>query len=212
MFVQLLDTLFPRRSLQGEEGADATEYELSVLRACPIVLRRQALRSAGIRSLDRVVAAHDYRACPMLRTAIHRLKYRRSRALSRALGSVLLQAMPVVSSDVVLCPVPLHWRRYCVRGFNQSAVLAEALHEQSGYACTALLRRTRHTGQQAGRSGADRRLAMQSAFAMRSHAVIPSHVILIDDVYTTGSTLDACAAALRASGVKRVEALVLAKG
>ncbi len=213
MFDRLLDLLFPRVSLKGDEGMHMTEEEFGALVAFPVRTGTEELRAAGLRFLDGIVAASSYEASPLLRAAVHRLKYGRQRSYARELGAILLEASDriVMTGEMVLCPVPLHWTRTFERGFNQSALLAEIISEERHWPVAHLLRRTRSTGHQAHRSHEERHSAMRDAFAITTLSV-PEHVVLIDDIATTGSTLDACAEVLKMAGVEYVEALVIAKG
>ncbi len=213
MFERFLDFLFPRLSLGGEEGMHMTEEEFGALITFPVRIETAELRAAGILYLDRIVAASSYESSPLLRFAVHRLKYGRQRSYAKELGTVIVEASEILSfsEDSVLCPVPLHWMRQCARGFNQSALLAEMVAEERGWPCVSLLKRVRATGHQAHRSHAERHRALSNAFHLKE-LFAPPHVVLIDDVATTGSTLDACAQVLKEAGVERVEALVIAKG
>ncbi|MDD5751529.1 MAG: hypothetical protein PHS73_03345 [Candidatus Peribacteraceae bacterium] len=206
MFATLLDLLFPRRSLTGSEGAWITEEELCLLVAAPVIEERGVLRRRGLHSLDRLVAASTYRRCPLLKKAIHTFKYRRIPALAGALAGLLPHDLP---SDVVLCPVPLHWTRRFARGFNQSALLAAELGRERGCTVCDLLTRVRATGSQAKRHRVERLTALEHAF----RCIVsdpPVSVVLVDDLSTTGATLDECARALKTAGVQHVEGWVIA--
>ncbi|WP_339948312.1 ComF family protein [uncultured Albimonas sp.] len=115
----------------------------------------------------------------------------------------------------VIAPVPLHWRRLLRRRFNQSAELARRVSMRTGVPCCAdLLARTRATPMQRGLSREARAANQAGAFAVparRRARVEGTAVLLIDDVYASGATLSACAAALRAAGARRVDALCLAR-
>jgi predicted amidophosphoribosyltransferase len=114
-------------------------------------------------------------------------------------------------------PVPLHWRRRYARGFNQAGDLAMGL----GPPVLCALRRVRATSPQFGLSAARRRRNLRGAFApprqgfLRPRRYDPrlrgACVVLVDDVSTTGATLDACAEALRAGGAREVRALTAAR-
>ncbi len=120
----------------------------------------------------------------------------------------------LADSDIVI-PVPLHRKRLWQRRFNQSSVLAQAVARQSGLACLpAGLIRTRHTQPQKGLSKSARQTNVASAFAVNPrHAqrIAGQRVILIDDVFTSGATLNACARVLIAAGTAQVHVLTLAR-
>jgi ComF family protein len=113
------------------------------------------------------------------------------------------------SREIVLCPVPLHWIRLFQRGFNQSELLAHVVARERGLTVLPLLKRTRWTGSQMKRHRADRLTALDRAFHCTvDHA--PRHVVLIDDLSTTGTTLAECAKALKQAGAEYVEGWVIA--
>lgn len=115
----------------------------------------------------------------------------------------------------LIAPVPLHWRRLLTRRFNQSAELARRIAVQSGKPCCGdLLRRTRATPMQRGLTREERAANQAGAFVVppsRRGRVAGARVLLVDDVYASGATLTACAAALREAGAAGVEALCLAR-
>jgi ComF family protein len=115
----------------------------------------------------------------------------------------------------VLVPVPLHYTRLVMRGFNQSGWLAQAVAAETGrqVAVDALVR-TRRTPSQAGLAGRARRRNVSGAFKVRKAgwaAVEGKRVLLVDDVLTTGATLSACTRALKQAGARHVDVLVLAR-
>jgi ComF family protein len=108
-----------------------------------------------------------------------------------------------------LVPVPLHSRRLRRRGYNQAALIADALARRTGLEVTDCLRRAGSAAAQVGRDRRERRLGPAGSIGLRAPA--PTHVVLVDDVATTGATLAACAAVLRAAGSLDVAALVFAR-
>ena len=129
------------------------------------------------------------------------------RFLGRHLGSVLLRGT-FADVDAVL-PVPLHWTRRLLRGYNQAQIIALAVAEVMGTVCrTDILRRRRRTQSQARLKVSEKAANVRGAFevsdkALQSFAAscgrAPRHILLVDDVFTTGSTLTECHRALRAA-------------
>ncbi|GCE13246.1 hypothetical protein KTT_31050 [Tengunoibacter tsumagoiensis] len=150
-----------------------------------------------------------------MRRCIHALKYNRQRSLSQPLGHLLYQTYQqrCIQADILI-PVPLYPQREKQRGYNQALLLAEycALFLQLPLQ-PQLLRRIRPTEAQVNLSGAERRVNVQGAFQASADAsahLLGKRVLLIDDVCTTGATLEACAKPLWLSGALEVNALVLA--
>jgi ComF family protein len=113
----------------------------------------------------------------------------------------------------VLIPVPLHWRRGWSRRYNQSGALARIIARHAGVPVAAdALRRVRPTQQQVGLSRTDRARNVQGAFkADRTGHIHGRRVVLIDDVLTSGATVDACARALLRAKASQVDVLVFAR-
>lgn len=213
MLSALLDILAPPRSLTDRPGAWVTAEERAVLRAShPVFLAHHRLVQMGAPALDGLAAAGTYGGSVLLRVAIRRYKYHNVRVLSDELGAMSAGASHLLPplDDVVLCPVPLHWSRRFERGWNQAQVLASAVADARGWPVAPLIGRARSTGAQAKRSHKVRRDAVRDAFIARLSP--PRFVILVDDVCTTGATLDACASVLKAAGAQKVYGLVVALG
>lgn len=148
-----------------------------------------------------------------LRKAIHGLKYRNMRALAAPLGEMLTDYWRenVPAADV-LVPVPLHVRRLRERGYNQSELLAVCIGQSLGVPVVCdVLRRSRYTLAQTRLSGAERRKNVAGAFVCAGRGLRGKRVVLVDDVCTTGSTLEACSIALKAGGARSVWALTVAR-
>lgn len=148
-----------------------------------------------------------------LREAIHEFKYNGTPALAAPLSRYLVLAWRRVSWPIdLIIPVPLHTRRRRERGYNQSEFLAIELARVIGLRInTSVLRRTRHTEQQAHLDAETRQQNVADAFAAAPGLVEGKRVLLVDDVLTTGSTLRACAVTLLQSGAADVSAMTLAR-
>ncbi|HWL53728.1 MAG TPA: ComF family protein [Chthoniobacteraceae bacterium] len=166
------------------------------------------------RVFDFAVAAR--RSQGVVRECIHRFKYDNhfhlrlplARWLAETLGDRRLTGTPWKA----LVPVPLHPLRERERGFNQSAILAGLLAQESGLPVAALLRRTRFTRSQTRLGKVDRSENLRNAFELRqSRDVRHHHFLLIDDVLTTGTTVNACARVLKRAGAASVGVLTVAR-
>lgn len=151
-----------------------------------------------------------------LRTCIHRFKYGGNARLSQPLGQFLAQAHRVygLRSDVIV-PVPLHSERQRQRGYNQAHLLAESCSRELQIPLQTLLTRIRNTPAQTRLAADERRQNVAGAFRCSAgdgpEAITGRRILLIDDVCTTGATLEACAAPLFAAGARTVWGLVLAR-
>ncbi|MGI8609533.1 MAG: ComF family protein [Candidatus Dormibacteria bacterium] len=145
-----------------------------------------------------------------LREAIHRLKYGDRPQLAEHVVAMTLLEHRVGPGTLV--PVPLHRARLRRRGYNQAELLVRAMAGRTGAAWVDGLERVGRQAPQVGRGGPARRAAMSGAFRWRAGEACPAAVVIVDDVLTTGTTLLECALAVRAAGVKRVEALAIALG
>jgi ComF family protein len=148
--------------------------------------------------------------------AIVRLKSGRRSEIARPLGDLLWQAVAPRKEDLgsaVAVPVPLHPSRLAERGFNQSTLLAARLARRLGVPLwPSALSRTRDTPPQATLARGARLANVADAFVARQpEHVSGRNVLLVDDVWTTGATLEACESALLAAGATRVAWAVVAR-
>lgn len=161
-----------------------------------------------------------------MRDAIHALKYGRLHPAARRLGWMLAEAIEKLKSqapaEMLVVPVPLHRSKYALRGFNQSLLLArEALRflgkrrpraEWRLTLAPGTLVRVRSTASQAGLTARGRRRNLRAAFAVPDAAAVAGqHVLLVDDIMTTGATARAAAQALVRAGAESVWVATLAR-
>lgn len=204
-----------RGCLAAPEPLDA-EYFCSCCRApfvSPHPLDEQGRCALCRRGLTGFDAAYAYGAYEgRLRQLIHLFKYDGIRTLAGPLAELLLAALPRQERFDAIVPMPLHWRKRWQRGFNQAKLLAEALSRRTGIPVLEAVRRRRATPPQAGLSNAERRRNVAGAFEVRRRARVEGRrLLLVDDVFTTGATAGACAAALKRAGAERVSVLALAR-
>jgi ComF family protein len=160
------------------------------------------------RPIDRARAIGAYDGA--LRSIVHALKYDGRRSLARPLAALMkTRGSDTLTGADFVVPVPLHPSRRRERGFNQ----AEDLARHIGLPVIPALRRVRRTSSQAELPAAQRHGNVKDAFAVQcpAPALERKIVVLIDDVSTTGATLDACAKALKDGGVREVRALTAAR-
>ena len=178
----------------------------------PDMLSMEAIASPPAYQRARAAVRYD----DVARTLVHALKYQDRTDLAPAMGRWMARAGgELLTGADMLVPVPLHWRRAWRRRYNQSGALARIIERQSGVKVRGeVLRRVRATEQQIGLSRAQRATNVQGAFqvsADRQAEVQGRRIILIDDVLTSGATLDACARALLRAKAAQVDVLVFAR-
>jgi ComF family protein len=153
---------------------------------------------------------------PAVRSLVHNLKYNRVRPAGVALARLLADTMEFYGvrppPDAVLIPVPLAPARRRTRGFNQSELIAESLGRRTGLGIDAsLLRKIKNTRPQMELPRAERLRNVAGAFAVPDAAPVRGRTcVLVDDVKTTGATIEAAARALRGAGAKKIWALTVA--
>jgi ComF family protein len=178
----------------------------------PELLSMEAIASPPAYARARAAVRYD----DVAKTLVHALKYQDRTDLAPAMGRWMARAgQELLNEADWLIPVPLHWRRAWHRRYNQSGALARAIERQSGIKVRGeLLRRVRATEQQVGLSRPQRASNVQGAFkvsADRQSEVQGRRVVLIDDVLTSGATVDACARALLRAKAATVDVLVFAR-
>jgi len=170
----------------------------------------------GRYTLDRMVSVYQYEGA--IRKAIRWLKYKEVTGLAKILSDLMVEEVRELGMEVgletIIIPVPLHWRRAWDRGFNQAELLARPFGKSFNLEVRDdLLRRRRHTDPQTKLKYDERQKNVSGAFVVpksKEEEVEERDFLLIDDVCTTGATLNACANALKRAGARYVWALTLA--
>ncbi len=155
---------------------------------------------------DRLHILSDYEF--PIKGLVHQLKYEKNTLAADLLSQFLIDTYQSDeyshSQPEAILPVPLHWRRNCYRGFNQCLELARPISRHLDIPIRGdLLKRIRHTKVQAGLSQTDRQSNLEKAFIIKPHSY--KHVILLDDVVTTGVTATTLVQLLKANGCERVD-------
>lgn len=233
--IGILDTVFPLYCLGCDKKGQwlctscRSDIPRRIHQSCPLCLKHftpygQACFECQDKNdslLDGIFAASYYKS-PLLKYVIHSFKYRFLSELSFPLGELLIEGLR--KSDIalpeIIIPVPLHKRRLRYRGFNQSALLADHISQTLIPALTLplvndLLIRHRYTTPQMKTESKEERIKnLKNAFeidASGRNVLKGKDVWLIDDVATTGTTLEECASVLKRNGAKSVFGIVLAR-
>ena len=168
-------------------------------------------------TLDRLISIYEYGG--PIKKAIAWLKYKDVTGLAKILSDLMVEEVQELGLDfgfdTIIIPVPLHWRRAWKRGFNQAELLANCFGKSFNLEVRDdLLRRTRNTEPQIKLRHNERQKNVAGAFEVpepKENEVKGRDFLLIDDVCTTGATLDACANALKRAGARYVWALTLTR-
>jgi ComF family protein len=177
----------------------------------PGVLSVQAIADPPAYGRARAAVRFD----EIARALVHALKYGDRLDLAPLLGRFMSEAgRELLAEADIIVPVPLHWRRLWVRRFNQAALLAKTVSRRSGVPlANGALHRVRATEQQVGLAKLERARNVQAAFRVSEQGktmIRGKRVVVIDDVLTSGATVDTCARVLLRGGALSVDVLVFA--
>lgn len=203
----VLDWLYPKKCGLCNALSDEPLCKLCRMELSPN--KDGVVRSKGNSPLDWRAAIYFYEG--RAKQAVARLKYSRSTTLAKPLAELIAQHAEnsgMSEADAII-PVPIHWLRFCQRGFNQAELLCGAFPVEK--LKLDWLSRIRATRSQVGLTIEQRRTNLKNAFAASSE-VEGKEILLIDDVYTSGGTAEECARALKKEGAKSVGILVLTSG
>ena len=178
----------------------------------PELLSMEAIANPPAYARARAAVRYD----DVARTLVHALKYQDRTDLAPAMGRWMARAgRELLEGADALVPVPLHWRRGWSRRYNQSGALARVIERQTGVKLASeALQRVRPTQQQIGLSRSERASNVQGAFKVASDRkadIAGRRLVLVDDVLTSGATVDACVRALLRAKAASVDVLVFAR-
>lgn len=215
------DLLFPRcceacdRVLQGNEVTICTVCRITLPRAGANSLHSESFQFKFV-NLPEVRSVHSFLLFTKrskVRKLLHALKYKGNREVGLLLGEMFGQELSasghLPDADIILS-IPLHPKKRKQRGYNQSDLIAEGFSAATNIPWSGtMLERVKYTATQTGKTKMERRENVQGVFAVKEGAC-PESVILIDDVLTTGATLEECARTLLAAGCKTFHILTIA--
>ena len=182
--------------------------------ACPVIA--QLPDGVSCASCQRDPPPYSVAVAPLIYAfpvdaAIKAMKFRRKLLYAPAFGHLLYEAMVGLPPEIdALLPVPLHWRRQMVRGFNQASELCRTIKEKTGIPLLPNVVRKRATPYQSGLIAAHRQRNLRAAFAVRGE-IRAQHVLIVDDVITTGETCRQLARVLLQAGTQKVSVLAVAR-
>lgn len=218
MLVKVLDYIVPRQCIfcygkgsnlcqdcqrRGLIGIDIHECHVC---KNPLVSENVHKKCQQSTNLDGVVVCVRYNQCAM--KLIEELKYNLYFSIATEIGYIMKTTLQRYSLNYdMLVPVPLHWYKENFRGFNQAELLAKHIDVR----VDSCLRRKRRTQTQVNLNRQQRMENLKDVFQLKK-PINYNSVILVDDVMTTGTTLEECAGVLKEGGVKKVYGLVFARG
>lgn len=215
IFKSLASLLFPSRCIGCESWLDVPEQICPACYGALNFLKTPAhLPKLSKQYFDAAYSAVAYEG--ELLQWVARFKYHQQFYVGRELASLLIQAPVDFQKYDFFVPVPLHWRRQFRRGFNHSHFLAHSLGKKTCKPVATFLKRIRFTPAQAKLTSEERLKNIQGAFALNAFAIRAKNIreksiLLIDDVLTTGATVNACAKVLHQAGAKHIDILTVAR-
>jgi ComF family protein len=207
-----LSILFPQRCPVCRQWADNRGWCLQCLSATAQA-RQIALPLHKLAWLDEVLVVCEYTGA--VQRLIRDMKFRRLTRQAAKLGQLLAHAVaPGRYRDIAMVvPVPLHADRRRERGFNQTALIFEPWAAKRGMVWQDVLARTRPTRPQWELTLTERRQNIKGAFVVtRPELITGKQILLVDDIFTSGVTMDECARVLKRAGASSVKGLALASG
>lgn len=206
IFSFLIDLIFPKYCLncgkEGEYWCDSCRRELPKPKNLSLLIKDKVY-------FDEFYALFDYDE-PIIQLLISSLKYRFIKEIAIYFGDLLADKIGDLNFTGVLVPVPLHKRRQKWRGFNQAEEISKVIAQKTKLELSNVLNRQRYHKPQAKLSEEERLKSLNNAFIKTGE--IPPAILLIDDVVTTGTTVNECSKILKEAGAKKIIVLTIAKG
>ena len=222
----ILNTLFPPVCVSCKKEGDFLCADcIKALNKKKIRSHYQKYEDPDLHYLDGVIYGLDYAKNPQIKAGVKQFKYRFTQDLADYFADLIVEKIGelnmVKNRKIVLIPVPLHKKRLNERGFNQAEVIAKAVAVRlsDGQADVInLLSRTRHTSQQAKLDKKKRHENLKGAFELNKFFVQEQNLytentiyFIVDDIFTTGATLENCARILKDGGFEKVYGMVIAR-
>lgn len=174
----------------------ACEYDLPFLSNTDEEHEKLAKLFYGRVKIEKVYALFNYQKGNAVQTLLHQIKYKGKTKIAHHYGQVLAASIKNENTFDFIIPIPLHAKKLKKRGFNQSAIIAQGIAESLGLKIEEnLIHRITHNKSQTGFSKYDRFENVRKIFEVRRPELLKNkHILLVDDVLTTGATIEACAA------------------
>lgn len=197
--------------------------EIDIQKACPICHRynncgENCLSCEKQSFLDSHLAIMKYEEEKLIGELVHNFKYNYAEDIfgvfEKIISDFLSQNIYYFENIDFIIPVPLHGRRFAERGFNQAELIANAIAKLTGKEVRSkAIVRQRYTSVQARLNKEERTHNVSGAFVMSGESAVKNkNILIVDDVFTTGSTLQECAKLLKYSGAKKISGFTLARG
>lgn len=219
----ILDLIFPKTCFGcGKEGlwfCKTCKKEIKLIKTQTCYLCKRISLKGKICSkckshsnLSGVVVTTKYEG--LIKQSVCALKYEGLSDVSRDLTKLMIKCLKEnkLTGDYLVVPIPLHKKKFYERGFNQSELLATEICNYFTWQMSKKLIKIKNTSSQVGQKGILRRKNLKNAFMWRGENITKKNILLVDDVLTTGSTLEEAARVLKVSGAKKIWAIVLSKG
>jgi ComF family protein len=217
------DILFPKKCINcGREGQYLCDDCLSLIEInpfnyclCEKLEKRSKCGNCQNRNLDKILSATSFNN-KIVKEAIHKFKYGYIEELSVPLSLLILNHLQIIDCQIdksfIIVPVPMHIKKKRRRGFNQSEEISKIISSSTTIPLSTTLIKTKETKPQMELNRAERIENIKDCFEIKDKNEIGNKtILLIDDVYTTGTTMDQCAKVLKENGAREVWGLTVAR-